>query len=540
MQIIRDGKEIAALSSLRSFEYGYQFSKNLDQVKLLPGDKFITTCDFDTSNDTQPVPGGLPSTSEMCFAWVDYYPANEVLACTQVNLGESPRNPINGTAAMCLEASKDESDGIYPSDFLTASFQNLTASGNMCPASDNSGNSPSNSNGTDAAVLRTCPATDICFAVNVPEASKGSESGDIFFQLSAPTSYSWVALAQGTAMSNANMFLMHSSADGLNVTLSARSTSGHVMPTHNDAADVTLMAGSGISNGRMIANVKCTNCNSWSTGSMSLQDDSSNWLYAYRQGTPINSDDKNAAISEHDNKGTFQWDLSTARGGSSPNPFTATATTTNFSSSATGWRAMSAQAQDRFVQAHGALASIAFVAIFPIGGILVRLASASGLVWIHGGLQIFGYTIFIAAAGIGIYIATSADYMHEPHAIIGVILLIVLFFMPIIGVIHHKMYARVHRRTLWSYGHIFTGRAAIVLGMVNGGLGLQLSGASRSSTIAYGVTAGVMGLIYIVAIVFGELKRSRGSYQTAATNVDVQQREHKGSGRDTSEEHSLS
>lgn len=478
----------------------------------------------------------------MCFAWVDYYPANEVLACTQVNLGEAPKNPINGTAAMCLEASEEESRSIYPSDFLTASFQNLTASGNMCPASDDSGTSPSNSNGTDAAVLRTCPAADdVCFAVNVPETSKRSESVDIFFQLSAPTTYSWVALAQGTAMNNANMFLMHSSADGSNITLSARNSSGHIMPTHNDAADVVLLEGSGISNGRMIANVKCANCNSWSTGSMSLQDDSSNWLYAYRQGTPINSDDKNAAISEHDNKGTFQWDLSRARGGSSPNPFTATATTTNSSSSsATGWRAMSAQAQDRFVQAHGALAGIAFVAIFPIGGILVRLTSASGLAWIHGGLQIFGYTIFIAAAGLGIYIATSADYMHEPHAVIGLLLLVILFFMPIIGVIHHKMYTRTHRRTLLSYGHIFIGRAAILLGIVNGGLGLQLAGASRSSTIAYGVIAGVMGLIYIVAVVFGESKRSRRSSQTNPTNVDVQQRERKGSGRDTSEEHSLS
>lgn len=55
---------------LRDFEYGYQFSKTLDDIKLLPGDKLITTCEFDTSNDTQPVPGGLASSAEMCFAWV--------------------------------------------------------------------------------------------------------------------------------------------------------------------------------------------------------------------------------------------------------------------------------------------------------------------------------------------------------------------------------------------------------------------------------------------------------------------------------------
>jgi hypothetical protein len=77
VQIIRDGKELAPLSSLRDFEYGYQFSKSLEEVKLLPGDKFITTCEYNTMNDTEPVPGGQSSEDEMCFAWVDYYPAND-------------------------------------------------------------------------------------------------------------------------------------------------------------------------------------------------------------------------------------------------------------------------------------------------------------------------------------------------------------------------------------------------------------------------------------------------------------------------------
>ena len=70
VQIIRDGKEIAPLSTLRDFEYGYQFSKTLDNIQLFPGDQLITSCYYDTSNDTEPVPGGLASKEEMCFAWV--------------------------------------------------------------------------------------------------------------------------------------------------------------------------------------------------------------------------------------------------------------------------------------------------------------------------------------------------------------------------------------------------------------------------------------------------------------------------------------
>jgi hypothetical protein len=537
VQIIRDGKEIAALSSLRHFEYGYQYSKSLEEVKLLPGDKFITTCEYDTKNDTKPVAGGPSSEDEMCFAWVDYYPANDILACTQVDMGQAAENPINGTAAMCLLSSQETPD-VYPSKELTSSFQNLTVtSGNVCPASDAPGNTTS---GASGEVLRTCPETGVCYSVNVPEKSASSGSGDIYFQLSAPTSYSWVALAQGTGMSNANMFLMYSSADGKNVTLSARSTTGHIMPTHNNATEVFLMDGSGISDGKMTANVRCSNCNSWSTGTMSLQDSNSDWLYAFRQGSPIGSDDMNAVITEHDKKGAFQWDLSRATGGTAPNPFTAAATTANSSSSGSEWEKLSTQTQNQYAQAHGALAGLVFIAILPLGAILVRLTSLSA--WIHGGLQIVGYILFIAAAGLGIYMAKASDRLNEPHAIIGLLLLAVLFFMPFIGAIHHKVYQKVQNRTLWSYGHIFTGRAAIILGMVNGGLGLHLADAGNSSKIAYGVLAGLMGAGYISAIIFGELKRGRNVSRNAnaAPFAESKRRDGGGSGRDTSEEHSLS
>jgi hypothetical protein len=536
VQIIRDGKEIAPLSTLRNFEYGYQFSKSLEEIKLLPGDKFITTCEYNTMNDTKPVAGGPSSAQEMCFAWVDYYPANDVLACTQMDMGNSPENPVNGTSALCLTA---EAPDLYKSAALTSTFQNLTTSGDMCPASDGPGTTTPGTG--DAAVLSTCPGNDVCFSINVPQQSASSGSGDIFFQLSAPTTYSWVALAQGTAMNNANMFLMHSSADGTNVTLSARNTSGHIMPTHNSAADVYLMEGSGISNGKMTANVRCANCNSWSTGSMSLKDSTSDWLYAYRSGSPVNSDDTNAVISQHDRNGNFQWDLSRATGGSSANPFTASATTTtNSSSSSNEWDRMSPQSQSRFAQTHGALATIAFVAIFPVGAILVRLASFSGLAWIHGGLQIFGYLLFIVAAGIGIYIANASDRLDEPHAVIGLLLFAVLFFMPIVGTVHHRMYKKVQRRTFWSYGHIFTGRVGIILGMINGGLGLQLADAGRSSLVAYGVIAGLVGVAYLGTILFGEFRRGKRSSQTVLNHAETKQREREGSGRDTSEEHSLS
>lgn len=65
------------------------------------------------------------------------------------------------------------------------------------------------------------------------------------------------------------------------------------------------------------------------------------------------------------------------------------------------------------------------------------------------------------------------------------------------------------KRGLVSYGHIWYGRILIVLGIINGGLGLQLAGAGRSLVIAYSVVAAVVFVAYVVGAVYGETKRKR-------------------------------
>lgn len=58
-------------------------------------------------------------------------------------------------------------------------------------------------------------------------------------------------------MSGSNMFVVYTSADGNNVTVSPRSSGGYDMPTFNGNTQVELLEGSGVSNGIMTANVKC-------------------------------------------------------------------------------------------------------------------------------------------------------------------------------------------------------------------------------------------------------------------------------------------
>jgi hypothetical protein len=160
------------------------------------------------------------------------------------------------------------------------------------------------------------------------------------------------------------------------------------------------------------------------------------------------------------------------------------------------------------IAAHGTLASIVFLVLFPVGAMVIRIFSLP--VWVHAGIQIFTYCCFIAAAGLGIYIAKTLGLLMNHHPIIGFVLLALLSIQPFLGLLHHSSYKKLRRRTLISHLHIWEGRIAIILGMINGGLGIQLAGDVKTGCeIAYAVGAGVMGLVYLATVVFGEVRRRK-------------------------------
>lgn len=163
--------------------------------------------------------------------------------------------------------------------------------------------------------------------------------------------------------------------------------------------------------------------------------------------------------------------------------------------------------------AHGVLASLAFVILFPAGAIAIRLASFPGVVWFHAIFQMLAYLIYIAAFGLGVYIAMQMEMLNHHHPILGIVVLILVLAQPFFGYLHHLLYKKYESRTLWSYVHIWIGRVAITLGIINGGLGLQwadsMNRSSRGGIIAYAVIAVFMWLTWVAAIIIGERRRSR-------------------------------
>ncbi|CCF35780.1 integral membrane protein [Colletotrichum higginsianum] len=368
--------------------------------------------------------------------------------------------------------------------------------------------------------LQACP-NDICFRVAVPRAASSSGSGNLYFQMSAPTSYQWVSLGSGSTMSNSNMFIMYTDGNG-NVTVSARTARGHTMPQVSQGTTLELLAGSGIENGKMIANVRCTNCATWSTGSLALNSATSSWIAAWRAGGAINSASASQSIQQHDDQTSFSLDLTQATVQTDSNPFVGTSGGGNGSGSGTGSGSGSGNGgstsgggvvfnggggMSNVLLAHGIIMSIVFIFLYPVGAILMPLLGK----WMaHAAWQSVAFLLMWAGFGTGYVYARDNGYLFaQTHTLLGTVVVAMLAIQPFLGVAHHKYYKQNQARGIVSHAHIWYGRALMVLGIINGGLGLELASSSRAYVIAYSVIAAIIGAAWIGSAAWGEMRRSK-------------------------------
>ncbi|EAS33327.1 cellobiose dehydrogenase [Coccidioides immitis RS] len=361
-------------------------------------------------------------------------------------------------------------------------------------------------------------ASGLSFRVNVPTSTASSRSGPIYFQISAPNDVQWVGLGQGAGMDGANVFMLYS-ASSTNVTLSPRLAAGYFEPEVNPDAKISLLEGTGISDGRMVANVRCDTCMSWEGGMMDPTDTASPWIWGLKMGSSIDSSDTDEDLQQHDVMGTFTLDLTRAVGGSSDNPFQdipsndpppPTSTNSNGAVPVQGGR--SAIEIKRI--AHGLIMSIVVVVLFPLFALSLQVIPSRATVpYIHAPLQLVALCLAIAGFGIGISLALDLGVISGYHPVIGLIMIgSLILFQPALGLLQHMHFRKTGERSSFGDLHRWGGRLLIVLGIVNGGLGFKFSGIGnptvpRAGVIAYGVIAGVMGLVYVAIVLVKSLKQ---------------------------------
>jgi hypothetical protein len=89
-----------------------------------------------------------------------------------------------------------------------------------------------------------------------------------------------------------------------------------------------------------------------------------------------------------------------------------------------------------------------------------------------------------------------------------------LAFQPIAGYVHHLIYKKTGRRTFWAPLHVWWGRIVITVGIINGGLGTQLSDNTVKGEIAYGVIAGVIWLTWVGVVAWASIKDGKDKSET--------------------------
>lgn len=87
-----------------------------------------------------------------------------------------------------------------------------------------------------------------------------------------------------------------------------------------------------------------------------------------------------------------------------------------------------------------------------------------------------------------------------------------LAIQPALGYLHHLHQLKNGSRGIVSYGHIWWGRILMVLGAVNGGLGLQLTNADDDLIIAYSIVAAVMFLVYAIVKTIVSMRKKSPRY----------------------------
>ncbi|KAH7169850.1 uncharacterized protein B0J16DRAFT_359157 [Fusarium flagelliforme] len=307
-------------------------------------------------------------------------------------------------------------------------------------------------------------SNSICYSWGVPSSTASSGSGNIFLRFEAPTDYQWVAVGTGSGMSGSSMFVIYQDGSG-NVTLSTRKGHGHNMAESND------------------------------------------WISAWMADSPLHSTDVGTNFNEHDGTGSFSVDFSKATVSSDSNPFTKASNTQPSSGSSDGAVIGGGGGEDHTGTNHGVIMSIVFLLGFPIGSLLMPVL---GKWLIHAGWQIVVFAGMWVGFGIGkIASEREGNWFSEPHVQLGTIVCVLMIMQPVLGWTHHRNYVKYQRPTFISYGHLWYGRALMVVGIINGGIGLQLSSAPMGLIIAYAVIGVVVLFMNTAGAVHKEVKLRR-------------------------------
>ena len=278
------------------------------------------------------------------------------------------------------------------------------------------------------------------------------------------------------------------------MTLSARRASGHQEPTYDSSVPLSLLPGSGVINGTIVVNGKCSNCVHEAAGALNIQSKAQPWLWGIGPGFWTFSDDPTATVYEHDQYGTFALDMTSASSkvGGVPTVVAAAGSQT----------ITAAKSDPRSASvAHGAISAAAFVLIMPAGVLSLVVGESVRAHWV---LQTIGFAGAILGAILGLYLSTTYNFtktFNNAHQIVGLVVAVALIAQFFMGGYNHWVFKRTRKPTPFGKVHRFLGHPIMLAGMINGMLGLSLI-QSDSLRVPYTVIMAIATVALIAGVIY--------------------------------------
>ncbi|KIN06466.1 hypothetical protein OIDMADRAFT_91947, partial [Oidiodendron maius Zn] len=302
------------------------------------------------------------------------------------------------------------------------------------------------------------PNNALAFALNLPD----DGSTDLYFSLSAWSNISWAAVGMGNdQMFNALIFMIYTDASGNNITLSPRLSYSYVEPSYSSDINVTLLPGTGISGGRMLANAVCHGCRSWNGGWISPGNTNAPFIFGRGPLQSFRSNSVTASVIIHAAYGSFTMDLTQAVGPARVPDLP----TTNSSGTI-----LDSYSTDKYVMGavHAYLNFVSMLVIMPCGMAMMHIAKKH--VWhsvcetMAAGVALFGFLSGMHCAAL--YNRTRR--YATAHQILGILIMVGVLVEFGLGFKLSRYYVKRLPTRRFTTTHVWLGRLVVVSAVING------------------------------------------------------------------------
>ncbi|KAL2812509.1 hypothetical protein BJX63DRAFT_243970 [Aspergillus granulosus] len=362
---------------------------------------------------------------------------------------------------------------------------------------------------------------DFCLGITT-HYNATSDDYDMYLsmQVTRSSALGWTAVGTGSIMAGSLMFIIYGdpfSEHQLPPTVSIRTIDGHHQPhllssAETGGADLRLLQAGWVpgttgSDEVSIAQaaVVCYSCGKWPGMPISANAKSQPWIWAWndKQEFEEYSDDVHLKVHPYhatdEGWGRFYVDMARSidKSPSAPSPPPIKPGVAELGASeipgGLSW-------MDSIVHVHGWVMSVAFLVVFPAGVVAMRSGSPKSFKY-HWALQILASVLLLVGVAIGLLRAHKIDSVHHW---VGIIVAGCSLIQIVLGWRHHVLFVKIQRRQWASYGHIWLGRAFLLLGWANVLTGLLLTGRSFSwIAVALGLIAAdvvvLIGWIWVSA-----------------------------------------